>query len=351
MAAAAPAHVAGIEAALPSHRLDQDAARAAAARLFGGRLPGLDRLLAVYDHAGIRTRYCCMPLDWYLEGAGFAERNRLFVEHAERLLADATRRLLERLGLGPREVDAVVCVTSTGIATPSLDARLAERLGLRAEVERTPLFGLGCAGGVLGLARAATLARARPGSRVLLLVTELCSLALRRRDVSKANLVACALFGDAAAALLLTTEARGAAVVAGGEHRLPDSLDVMGWRIEDDGLGVLFSPAIPEIAREAVRPAAVSFLARHGRRLADLDAFAVHPGGARVLEALAEALALPPRDVALAAAVLRETGNVSAVSVLLVLQRLLARHGWRRALALALGPGFTVGFALLERRE
>ena len=324
-------------------------AREAAARLFGGSLPGLERLLAVYDHAGIRTRYCCMPLDWYLEGAGFAERNRLFVEHAERLLADAAGRLLRRLGLGPRDIDAVVCVTSTGITTPSLDARLAERLGLRAEVERTPLFGLGCAGGVLGLGRAATLARARPGSRVLLLVTELCSLALRRRDVSKANLVACALFGDAAAALLLTTEGTGPAVAANGEHRMPDSLDVMGWRIEDDGLGVLFSPAIPEIARRAVRPAAAAFLARHGLRFEDVDAFAVHPGGAKVLRALAGALAMAPRDIELAAAVLREAGNVSAVSVLLVLQRLLERRDWGRALVLALGPGFTAGFAILER--
>ena len=332
-----PARLAGVEASFPTHRLDQRVAREAAARLFGGSLPGLERLLAVYDHAGIRSRYCCMPLEVPVEG------------HAAVSAADAAGRLLRRLGLGPRDVDAVVCVTSTGITTPSLDARLAERLGLRAEVERTPLFGLGCAGGVLGLGRAATLARARPGSRVLLLVTELCSLALRRRDVSKANLVACALFGDAAAALLLTTEGTGPAVAANGEHRMPDSLDVMGWRIEDDGLGVLFSPAIPEIARRAVRPAAAAFLARHGLRFEDVDAFAVHPGGAKVLRALAGALAMAPRDIELAAAVLREAGNVSAVSVLLVLQRLLERRDWGRALALALGPGFTAGFAILER--
>ncbi len=351
MGAAGPARLAGIEAAFPEHRLDQAAAREAAARLFAGRLPGLERLLAVYDHAGIASRRCCMPLDWYLEGAGFAERNRLFLHHAERLLADATRRLLDRLALEPAAVDAVVCVTSTGIATPSLDARLAEGLGLRRDVERTPLFGLGCAGGILGLGRAATLARARPGSRVLLLVTELCSLALRRADVSKANLVACALFGDAAVAALLSTDAGGPAVVANGEHRLPDSLEVMGWRVEDDGLGVLFSPAIPEIARRAVRPAASEFLVRHGLALEEIDAFAVHPGGAKVLEALDAAFALPPEDLALAAAVLREAGNVSAVSVLLVLQRLIGIRPWRRALALALGPGFTAGFAVLEQRR
>ncbi len=344
-----PARIAGIEAAFPEHVLGQTAAREAAARLFRGRLPGLDRLLALYEHAGIATRRCCMPLTWYLEGAGFAERNRLFVAHAERLLGAATERLLGRLELDAGEIDAVVCVTSTGIAAPSLDARLAERLGLRNDVERTPLFGLGCAGGILGLGRAATLARARPGTRVLLLVTELCSLALRREDTSKANLVACALFGDAAAALLLSTTAKGPAVAASGEHRMPDSLDVMGWRIEDDGLGVLFSPAIPEIARTAVRPAAAAFLARHGHELAGIDAFAVHPGGAKVLQALREALEMPEADAEMAAAVLREVGNVSAVSVLLVLQRLMARRSWQRALALALGPGFTAGFALLEQ--
>ncbi len=351
MDTAGPARIAGIEPAFPEHLLDQKTARKAAARLFDGRLPGLERLLAVYDHAGIANRYCCMPLDWYLEGTGFAERNRLFVIHAEHLLAQASERLFRTLGLAPAEIDAVVCVTSTGIATPSLDARLAERLGLRADVERTPLFGLGCAGGVLGLARAATLALARPGSRVLLLVTELCSLALRREDGSKANLVACALFGDAAVALLLSTGAEGPAVAAGGEHRLPDSLEVMGWRVEDDGLGVLFSPAIPEIARRAVRPAATAFLARHGLTLDEVDAFAVHPGGAKVLEALGEALAMPAADREVAAAVLREAGNVSAVSVLLVLRRLLGSRPWRRALALALGPGFTAGFVLLERER
>lgn len=289
-----------------------------------------------------------MPVGWYLEDHGFGERNRRFVEVAETLLERAACRVLDRAGIPPAAVDAVVCVTSTGIAVPSLEARLADRLGLRADVCRLPVFGLGCAGGVLGLARAAALARAAPGSRVLLLVVELCSLALRRSDAGKANLVACALFGDGAAAALVSTGGAGPALVATGEHRWPESLDVMGWRVEDDGLGVLFSPRIPELIRGRLGPAVDAFLARHALGRADIDAFAIHPGGAKVVAALDDVLGLPAGDRALAEETLRDYGNVSAVSVLLVLERRLRRAPWRRLLALALGPGFTAGFALVE---
>ncbi len=334
--------------AVPGNRVAQKEVREAAARLFTGRLPEAERLLAVFDRAGIATRHFTMPLEWYLEPRDFGARNRLFVARAEELLLAVARAALGRVGLAARAVDTVVCVTSTGIATPTLEARIAERLGLRPDVERVPLFGLGCAGGVLGLARAASFVRAGQAT-VLLLVVELCSLALRHSDPSRANLVACALFADGAAAAVLTAAGEGPVVAASGESRLHDSLDVMGWRIEADGFGVLFSPAIPDLVRHRLRPAVETFLARHGRRLEEVDRFALHPGGAKVLDALRDALEPGARDLELAAAVLRSYGNVSAVSVLLVLHRLLEARRWRRALALSMGPGFTMAFLLLER--
>ena len=190
-----------------------------AAALFADAMPDIDRLLPLYDNAGIERRCSAQPLAWHAEGHGFAVRNASFIETAEELLADAARTAIARAGIEPDGVDAVVCVCSTGIATPSLDARVAERLGLRHDVVRTPIFGLGCGGGVMGLARAAALARANPGSRVLLLVVELCTLALRLSDRSKANLVACALFGDGAAAAILSTDLPGPRLGVTGEHR------------------------------------------------------------------------------------------------------------------------------------
>jgi alkylresorcinol/alkylpyrone synthase len=303
----------------------------------------------LYENSGIERRFSARPLPWHAGGPGFATRHAVFIEAAEHLLADAGRRAIDGAGLTVDDIDAVVCVCSTGIATPSLDARVAERLGLRADVVRTPLFGLGCGGGVMGFARASALACAEPGSRVLLLVVELCTLSLRLGDRSKANLVACALFGDGAGAVVLSTEGEGATIGATGEHRWPDSLDVMGWTVKDDGLGVLFSVRVPEVVRTQLRSATDGFLARHGLTLADIDRFISHPGGAKVVRAIEEAYGLEGEAMDDAREVLRAYGNMSAASVLFVLERALAAPGWRRGMMTAMGPGFSGSFAVLER--
>lgn len=335
--------------AVPEHVLPQAATREAAGRLFRDRLGEVDRLLPLFDNAGIAQRYSCLPLEEHLRTRGFAERNRLCLEHAEALLCRAGAAALARADLATDAIDAVVTVCSTGIATPSLDARVAERLGLRPDVERTPLFGLGCAGGVLGLARAAALARAAPGSRVLLLVVELCTLTLRLGDTSKANLVACALFGDGAAAAVVTTDADGPALGPAGEHRFPDSLDVMGWRVEDDGLGVLFAVSVPDYAKRRLRAPTMAFLARHGLTAGHIDRWICHPGGAKVIDGLEHAFGLVPDALADTRAVLRDYGNMSAATVLFVLERALAAPAWRRGIVTSLGPGFTAGFLLVQR--
>lgn len=335
--------------ASPPNVLTQAVAKEGARSLFEGRLEGLDRRLQLFDHCGIERRRTALPASAYLEPMGFGRRNALFLEAALDLLADATSRALAEAGLEPSAIDGAVTVCSTGIATPSLEAHLAERIGLRDDLIRTPLFGLGCAGGVLGLARACDLARARPGTRHLLLVVELCSLALRWSDASLANLVACALFGDGAAAAVLSTEGPGPRIVATGEQRFPGTLEVMGWRIEDDGLGVLFAPSVPDIAREHLGAALFAFLARCGLAAHEVDRWLCHPGGAKVLAALERVLPPPAAGLEHARAVLAEFGNMSAPTVLFVLDRALAEPGWRRAVLSALGPGFTAGFVVVER--
>ncbi len=333
---------------VPQFRIEQNTVRNAANRLFDGESADLKRLMTIYENAGIEWRYSCMPLEWYMEPHGWVERSRLYSEHAVDLLCEAARKCLARLGLHPRDIDTVVAVSTTGVATPSLDALVMERLDLRRDTRRLPIFGLGCAGGVTGLARAIDQARVLPGSRVLYLVVELCTLTFRHGDNSKSNVVASALFGDGAAAAIISTDGLGPAFGPAGEHTFPQSLDIMGWRVQEDGLGVLFSRDIPALVRAELRPVADAFLGQHGAALEDLAGFVCHPGGAKVLDALEEVFEIPPGGMKIARDVLRDYGNMSAATVLFVLERTLAQASSGRFLMSALGPGFSVGLQLIE---
>jgi len=333
--------------AVPPHRLDQEAAVERARLLFAGAAD-LDRVLPVFANSGIRRRYAAVPLDWFEAPHGWPERNRRYLATALDLLDSATGRALDRAGVTAGEIGAIVVVSTTGIATPSLDALLIERMRLPATVQRLPIFGLGCAGGVIGLARAATIAASMPDKAVLLLVVELCSLTFRRDDRAKSNVVAAALFGDGAAAALLRCSGDGPAVIATGEHTWPQTLDIMGWEVAEDGLKPVFSRDIPRLVATKMGPAARDFLGDHRLRLADIDRFVCHPGGPRVIDALEHAFGLGPGVLGDARTVLRDYGNMSAASVLFVLERALEQR-WERALMTALGPGFTAGFAVLNR--
>ncbi len=337
-----------IATAVPPHALDQSAVVARLERLFG-RSPELDRLLPVFAHSGVERRYAAAPLEWFDEPRGWAERNRRYLAAAADLLERLAGRLLDRAGIAAEALGGVVTVSTTGIATPSLDAVLSERIGLPRTVRRLPIFGLGCAGGALGLARAAALAMAEPERPVLFLVVELCSLSFRRGDTAKSHIVATALFGDGAAGAILTCGGDGPAIAASGEYQWPDSLDVMGWDVGDDGLKAVFSRDIPHLVATRLGGVAREFLAARGLGLGDIDRFVCHPGGAKVVDASEDAFGLARGSLAEARAVLREFGNMSAASVLFVLERAMAAP-WRRALLTALGPGFSAGFVVLERR-
>ncbi|TAL03438.1 MAG: type III polyketide synthase [Rhodospirillaceae bacterium] len=356
---ATPVLIHGVASAYPSFVFQQDEIMAQAQQVFATRPQLMERMNKSYDNAGVKTRNSCVPLSWYQSSHGWPERARLFEENAVALLTAAGRDVLAAAGVAASDVAATVTVSSTGIVTPSLDSLLQAPLGLAPTVQRLPVFGLGCAGGVIGLSRAAALARAMPGRWILFMCTELCGLNFRADDDSKSNVIASTLFGDGAAAIVLRAGEGDASDVADvapgrvvlhawGEHTWPDTRDIMGWRVEDDGLAVIFSRHIPSLVRDHMRPVTDAFLASLGMTHADLDGLIVHPGGEKVLAALEEVYALAPNDMADARAVLAEHGNMSAVTVLAVLQRALERGRTGRHLMLALGPGFSVGMCLVD---
>jgi len=339
-----------VTTAVPPYELGQAEVMRRIELALGPRSREIVRLLPMFGNTGIERRYSSVPIEWYEDLHQWPERNRVYLDSALDLLESATLRVLDRANRRPEEIDAVVVVSTTGIATPSLDALLMERMNLRRTVQRLPIFGLGCAGGAIGLARAAAIARSNPDALVLFLVVELCALCFRRDDFSKSNIVATALFGDGASAALISCAGDGPRIVAGGEYTWPDSLDVMGWDVTSEGLKAIFSRDIPELVTTKLHDVVVSFLAEHSLTLRDVDSFICHPGGAKVIDALEAAFELSPGTLCNARDVLREYGNMSAATVMFVLDRAIGDSvPFERALVSALGPGFTAGFTLLER--
>jgi alkylresorcinol/alkylpyrone synthase len=336
-----------LKSAVPPFVLDQSDVSVRAGALFQSRRD-MTRLLPVFENTGIERRYSCVPIDWYNEPHGWTDRNALYIENAVALFEKLTLQLLDQAGLRREDIDAIVVSSTTGIATPSLDALVVEKLGLRRDIRRLPIFGLGCAGGVVGLTRAAELAKAHPGSRVLFLVVELCALTFRKDDISKSNIVATALFGDGAAGAILSTKGNGPAIGPGGEYTWPNSLGIMGWDVEEDGLKAIFSQSIPSLVANDFKSILHGFMQANDLRLADIDGFACHPGGAKVLDALEETFGMQRGALVESRGVLRDYGNMSAVTALFVLERMQWRD--RRTMMTALGPGFSAVFLMIDGR-
>lgn len=333
---------------MPENRLPQ-AELAEFARRFFGELPGLDRLLTSFGNAGIEQRQLARPVSWYETPHSFAEKNEVYRDTALSLSARAANQALDDADLPRERVAAIVFVSSTGIATPSLDAPLSQMLGLATSVMRVPVWGLGCAGGAAGLARAAAIC-ASLNAPVLLVCVEVCSVTFVQDDHSKSNVIATALFGDGAAAVVLAPgDGPGPRIVGGHSHLLPDTEYVMGWDLGPSGLAVRFSPEIPAITLRSAPTMVEEVCERYGlgerpQRLV------LHPGGPKVIDAYEAGLQLPAESLTAERAVLREHGNMSSPTVLFVLRHSLDNPPERGdyGLVLGLGPGFCAEGTLLQ---
>lgn len=346
----ARAGILSVSSGAPEHELSQERAREFARSFFSGDFRGRSefaQLLEAFDNAGIRTRQLSVPMEWLQVPRTFAEKNAVYAEVAVALSKGVAEQAIAASGVPRKDFGAVVFASSTGIATPSLDARLVQELDLGRDVVRTPLWGLGCAGGSAALCRSLALARglARP---VLSIACELCSLTFVHGDRRKANVIAVALFGDGAAASVVAPEpwwtpGAGPELLTGHSHLLDDSAHVMGWDLEEQGLRVRFAPTIPSVVREHTAD-----IVRGARRAAGLgegdfiDHWVVHPGGSKVLDAYEAALELPRDVFRHSRDVLRDHGNMSSPTVLFVLERFLGETPAQGALGvmLSLGPGF-----------
>jgi alkylresorcinol/alkylpyrone synthase len=344
------ARLVSLATAVPGHVLLQDEAAAASRNLFGERYAAFDRMASVFETAGIFKRHSVRPLQWFCEPRGWKERTAAYLDGARALFIEVANKALQAAGLKAHDIDAVVTVSSTGIATPSLESRAALEMGFRVDVQRVPVFGLGCAGGVSGLAIAARLAKAQPGANVLLVVVELCTLAFRLDRLTKANMIATALFGDGAAACILRAGDGGIAEIdASGEHLWPDTLEIMGWGVDSEGFEVIFAQSIPAFAEENIQAAISGILARGGFGMQEIDRFCCHPGGAKVIVALEKALGLVPGTLDHERRVLRNYGNMSSATVLFVLEEMLQGGLPPRTAMTAMGPGFTASCVSLKR--
>lgn len=342
-----PVTLLALATAVPPHVLEQKAVADFARRIYARPFARYPQLADVFVNAGIERRHSVRPLEWFETPHDWTDRTRAYLDGAGALFERAAQQALDQAGLRARDIDVIVTVSSTGIATPSLEARASEKLGFRANVSRVPVFGLGCAGGVSGLSIGARLARAAPGENVLVVVIELCTLAFRSDRSAKADVISSALFGDGAAAVVLRAENADAAVSLGAtaEHMWPNTLDIMGWTVDPAGFGVVLSRSLPRFVEQRLAAPARRFV-----KAAKLMAphFVCHPGGAKVLDAIETALELQKGTLRDEREVLRGHGNMSAPTALFVLERALKRGLRGPAVLSALGPGFTATFVALE---
>jgi alkylresorcinol/alkylpyrone synthase len=345
--------LAAVHGALPPHRYRQDELTDLVAQMClpaGASRAVLDR---IHGNVKVDTRHLALPLAQYAQLDGFSSTNDTFIEAGLDLAEQAVSDALAAAGIRPDQVDLIISVSVTGIATPSLEARLAPRLGLREDVVRIPVFGLGCVAGATGIALLADFLRGRPDGVAVLVAVELCSLTVQRGDMSIANLVASGLFGDGAAAVVAVGAQRtepGPEVVAARSRLYPATERVMGWRIGEHGFQVVLAHDVAEVVGQYLADDVDGFLAEHGLVRADIAAWVCHPGGPKVLEAVQGCLGLGPDALAITWRSLAAVGNMSSVSVLHVLQDTIAAEppAGRFGMLLAMGPGFCSQLVLLR---
>jgi alkylresorcinol/alkylpyrone synthase len=344
--------IAATATALPPYTMTREDVKFYMGRVFDIPDRRLEALMSIADNAQVNKRYSIFPIEYTVEPRPLSKTNDEYIEHAVKLGRQAAEECLQRAGLRPDEVDLIITVSCTGFMIPSLDAHLINLMGFRSNVRRMPFTELGCAAGAMALGRAADYLKAHPGGNVLIISVELPSLTFQRKDISQANLISSILFGDGAAAVLVTGKAgKGPKILVSETYTFPDSLGAMGFDLRDSGFHILLSKDVPEMIGAKIRGLVDGFLERHGRKQEDIKGWILHPGGARLLGNVEKELGLCKCDTQPSWDILGNVGNLSSATILFILQEWLEKRPLKSgeyALAAAFGPGFSAEFLLLQ---
>lgn len=349
----------------PPYALQQSNIEQLTKELFKDKINQLDRLLQVFENGDIKTRYFCVPLEWHQTEHSFEERNALYIELATKYSVAVIESCLKNnqfleTPISPKDIDAIIFVSSTGISTPSIDARVMNHLPFSDRMKRMPIWGLGCAGGAAGISRAFDYCKAHPTEKVLVVCVELCSLTFQSNDFSKSNLIGASLFADGAACVLvcgdevkLNNKKVIPYILDTASKWMPNSENVMGWDVKNNGLHVVFSKSIPSIISTWLGPFIDEFLGEQQIQREQILNFVAHPGGKKVLQAYEETLHLTVQQTDISRDVLKNHGNMSSPTVFYVLEQFMLKENniGEYGLLVALGPGFCGEAALLQWRD
>jgi alkylresorcinol/alkylpyrone synthase len=362
---ASSVRIASVASAVPKHRFPQEVITAAFKGYWKAKLPEPEKLDWVHSRVGVDFRHLAFPLDRYPQFSTWGEANAAWLEAAEELGERAIDAALDRAGMSRQDLNALIVVSITGVASPSLDARLINRMGLRPDIKRTPIFGIGCAGGAIGLTRAADYALAYPDHSAALLCVEICSLTMQPEDFSTANLIASGLFGDGAAAVIVRgaraanrnsngsphSSRPGPQILGTGSVFYPDTEEIMGWDISEAGFKIVLSPLLPDLIKGKLAGDIDAFLGGYQLRRSDIGNWVIHTGGPKVLDSIQGTLELKDSDLDRSWECLRQFGNLSSASVLLVLEEVLMNDTpppGTYGVLMAMGPGFCLEIILLK---
>ena len=344
--------IAATATALPPHRITRDDVKYYFGRVFDVPERRVEAMMAIVDNAQVHNRHSIFPIDYTIEPRPLCQTNNEYIEHSIRLGKEATEKCLERAGMKPQDIDLIITVSCTGFMIPSLDAHLIQMLGFRSNVRRMPFTELGCAAGAMGLSRAADFIALNPGSNVLVLAVELPSLTFQRKDITQANLISSILFGDGAAAVIVTGQKKsGPQILKTETYTFPDSLGAMGFDLRDSGFHIILRKDVPEMIGGRIKELVHGFLCRNGKKREEIKGWILHPGGARLLGTIEEELGLCKCDTQPSWDVLANVGNLSSATILFILQEWLEKRPLEPgdlAFAGAFGPGFSAEFLLLQ---
>jgi alkylresorcinol/alkylpyrone synthase len=345
--------IAASATALPPHTITRDDVKYYMGRVFDIPERKLEAMMSIVDNARVHKRHAIFPIEYTVEPRALSKTNEEYMEHAIKLGREAAEKCLERAGLQPTDIDLIITVSCTGFMIPSLDAHLIHLMGFRANVRRMPFTELGCAAGAMALGRAADYLKAEPGGNVLIIAVELPSLTFQRKDISQANLISSILFGDGAAAVVVSGKpaTRGPKILVSETYTFPDSLGAMGFDLRDSGFHILLAKDVPEMIGAKINELVDGFLERCGRKREDIKGWILHPGGARLLGNVETQLGLKTCQTQPSWDILANVGNLSSATILFILQEWLEKRPLQAgeyALLAAFGPGFSAEFLLLQ---